>query len=317
MSSVNGLLRLVGLDKASCAHTRGEAAPVHGSLFARWITARRLRAAVREARPLRTGVGSVLALGFITAGWGYGLTVGGHAPVVVSALASSAGLKATDIVITGQIETSETDVYRALGLGAKQSLVGFSAADARGRLLALPWVKDVAIRKLYPGKMTVAIAERRPMAVLQQDDRLTVIEETGREIDRFGIADLINNRFGHLPHLVGKGAAEAASDILPLVAAYPEIATKVTSYMLVAKRRWDIELANGIRIKLPEFDVPQALARVEVLAREQRVFEREITTLDMRVPDRAVLALSQAAAKSRSDFVAVRLKAMKKADTKL
>ncbi|MEL6744995.1 MAG: cell division protein FtsQ/DivIB, partial [Pseudomonadota bacterium] len=72
-----------------------------------------------------------------------------------------------------------------------------------------------------------------------------------------------------------------------------------------------------IRIKLPEFGVPKALERVDVLAREQNVFEREITTLDMRVPDRAVLALSEAAAKSRSDFVAVRLKAMKKADTKL
>jgi len=317
VSPVSSLLRLIGLEKASGPKNGVEVASISSAIFTRWVAARKLRVAVRDARPMQAGVGSLMALGFIAAGWAYGVAVGGHGPIVVSALASSAGLKATDIVISGQIETAEADVYRALGIGPDQSLVGFSAADARTRLLALPWVKDVAIRKLYPGKLTVAIAERRPMAVWQHEDRLTVIEETGRKIDRFGIADLINNRFGHLPHLVGEGAAEAASDILPIVSLYPEIASKATSYLLVAGRRWDIELANGIRIKLPEFGVPKALDRVDSLAREQRLFDREIMSLDMRVPDRAVLALSEDAAKSRAEFVKVRLKAMKKADTKL
>ncbi|MEL6966374.1 MAG: FtsQ-type POTRA domain-containing protein [Pseudomonadota bacterium] len=266
---------------------------------------------------MRRGVGSAFAIGFMTMGLGYGAAMGGHGPIVVSALASTVGLQAQDIVITGQIETTETDVYRALGFVTNQSLVGFDADAARLRLKALPWVKDVAIRKLYPGKLTIAIAERRPMAVWQHEDRLTVVEETGRPIDRFGIADLINNRFGHLPHLVGKGASGAAADILPLVAAHPSIAQQVTSYVHVAERRWDIELAGGIRIKLPEKGVADALARAQSLNEKHALFEREIKTLDLRLKDRAIIALPEKAAKTRADFVSARQKAMKKADTKL
>ncbi|CAG0911755.1 unnamed protein product, partial [Cyprideis torosa] len=136
--------------------------------------------------------------------------------------AATLGLQATDIVITGQVETSEQDVFTALGIGG--SIVGFSAEDARERLLALPWVKNVAIRKIYPGKLTVALAEKRAMAVWQHNDRLTVVEKTGAPIAKFGIADLLNNRFSDLPHLVGDGAAERASEILPLAAQYPSIA---------------------------------------------------------------------------------------------
>jgi cell division protein FtsQ len=104
----------------------------------------------------RTGPGTSLALGFIIAGWFYGSVVAGTASSLVSGIGTSVGLKAKDIVLTGQVETSEQDIIVALALPDQGSLLGFDAAGARERLLALPWVKDVAIRKLYPGKLTVA-----------------------------------------------------------------------------------------------------------------------------------------------------------------
>jgi len=264
---------------------------------------------------LRHGSGHALALGFVTLGWFYGAVVGGSAPAFVSGTAATFGLKATDIVITGQVETSEQDVFSALGVSG--SIVGFSADDARERLLALPWVKNVAIRKIYPGKLTVALAEKRAMAVWQHKDRLTVVEKTGKPIAKFGISDLLNNRFSHLPHLVGDGAAERASEILPLASRYPAIAGRVKSYVHIAGRRWDLQLANGVRIKLPETKVDDALAHVAELENEDRLLEREVTVVDMRLPDRITLRLEEAAAKTRSELVSARLKAMKKADRKL
>ena len=243
--------------------------------------------------------------------------VAGNGPAVVSSAAATVGLRATGIVITGQVETSEQQIFEALSLGAGHSLVGFDANDARTRVLALPWVKDVAIRKLYPGKLTVALAEKRAMAVWQHNDRLTVVEKTGAPIAKFGIADLINNRFAHLPHLVGEGAAESANEILPLAAEYPAIAGRAAAYIHVARRRWDIELANGIRIKLPEYGMARALAHVAQLESEERLLEREINVVDLRLSDRVVLRLDAAAAKTRIELVTARLKAMKKADRKL
>ena len=265
----------------------------------------------------RGGVGSAMALSFIVSGWFYGAVVAGTAPSVLSGAASSVGLKATDIVITGQVETTEQQIFDALALGVGGSIFGFDAAGARDRLVDLPWIKDVAIRKLYPGKLTVAVAEKRAVAVWQHKDRLTVVDSSGAEIAKFGIADLLNDRFSHLPHLVGQGAPETASEIIPLVGRYPALAGRVGSYVRIADRRWDLTLTNGMRIRLPHKGVPARLKYLAQLAVEDRLLEREVDVVDMRLDDRVVFRLQPAAAKTRAELVSARLKAMKKADRKL
>ncbi len=285
-------------------------------LFLR-VRLRQFRRSLDGMRPMRAGFGSALALLFLSAVWVYGAVIGGHGVTLSSSVASSVGLKATNIVITGMEETSKDDVISALGFGAGRSLVGFDADAARKRLLDLPWVKAVAIRKLYPGKLTVALAERRPVAVWQHKDHLTVVDRAGDRIAGFGIADLISNRFSHLPHLVGDGAAAHAGTILPLVANYPEIAGRVASYIRVGNRRWDVELAGGMRLQLPQRRVVEALERISQMQAEDRLLERQVAVVDLRADDRMVLRLMDGAAKERAELVSARLKAMKKADRKL
>ncbi|MEM9733546.1 MAG: cell division protein FtsQ/DivIB [Pseudomonadota bacterium] len=264
---------------------------------------------------LRNGTGHAAAVAFVSAFWFYGAAVGGTASQFVAGTAATLGLKTTDIIITGQVETTEQAVFSALDLGP--SLVGFDVDRARERVLALPWVKDVAIRKVYPGKLTVSLAERRAMAVWQVNDKMTVVEQSGETIARFGIADLINDRFAHLPHLVGEGAAQSAHEILPIAARHPQIAGRVKAYIRVGQRRWDLQMVNGVIIKLPEHGADKALSEVAGLATGERLLERELTVVDMRLADRIVLRLDEAAAQTRADFVSARLKAMKKADRKL
>ena len=265
----------------------------------------------------RAGKGTSLALGFIIAGWFYGSVVAGTASTLVSGIGTTVGLEARDIVLTGQVETRERDLVAALGLGEKGSLLGFNAAKARERLMALPWIKDVAIRKLYPGKLTVALSEKQAAAVWQRNDRLTVVEQSGDLIAKFGITDLLNNRFAHLPHLVGEGASQSASEILPLVAQYPQLVGRVASYSRVADRRWDLELTNDMLIKLPETGIEESLARLDQLASENRLLERQVSVVDMRLSDRVVFQLEPEAAELRAELVKDRLKAMKKVDRKL
>jgi len=285
-------------------------------LFLR-LRLRQLARFINGLKPMRAGAGSALALSLLAGAWTYGAVIGGHGTALSSGIASSVGLKAKNIVITGMVETSKDDVVAALNLGAGRSLVGFDADAARERLLALPWVRAVAIRKLYPGKLTVALAERKPMAVWQLKDRLTVVDKAGDKIAGFGIADLISNRFSHLPHLVGDGAASKAGTILPLAARYPEIASRASAYVRVGDRRWDIELANGMRLQLPQRGVVNALERIAYLQSEDRLLERQIALIDLRLADRLVMRLEQAAAKERAELVSTRLKAMKKAERKL
>ena len=311
LSSLSGFFaRWAG--RADAAGTPASADHVNPLVLAFRSRMRALRRRLDAIPAPRTGAGTSLALGFIIAGWFYGSVVAGTAPALVSGIGSAVGLQSKDIVLTGQVETSEQDIVAALALPTQGSLLGYDVADARARILALPWVKDVAIRKLYPGKLTVALAEKRAAAVWQHQDRLTVVEQTGKPIAKFGIADLLNNRFAHLPHLVGQGASESASEILPLIGRYPQLSGRVTSYTRVADRRWDLGLANGMLIMLPETGMEKALRHLSGMAEKSRLLERQIDVVDLRLGDRVTFRMSPEAAKARATLVADRLKALKK-----
>jgi cell division protein FtsQ len=71
--------------------------------------------------------------------------------------------------------------------------------------------------------------------------------------------------------------------------------------VLVAERRWNLRLKNGIDVRLPEHDVGAALARLVVLDRETKILSRDVTAIDLRVDGRVGVRLSEDAAKERAE----------------
>ena len=297
----------------------GAIASAHGRSLSRAFTRtlRRVSRLVENAPRSRAGTGSALAIGFMIIALLHGAVLGGHGPLVLSSAAKVVGLDATDIVISGQVETRERDVLGVLGLAETRSIVGLDVDTARRELLALPWVEHAAVRKLYPGKLAVELREKTAFAVWQHDESLSVVEQNGALIARFGIADLINNRFSHLPHLVGDGAADHAAQVLPLAARYPQVAFQARAYVRVANRRWDIRFGNGVTVQLPEHGLDKAVARLAQMEREEQILARQISHIDLRNDERIVVRLEPEAADVRAKLVAARAKAMKKAERNL
>jgi cell division protein FtsQ len=104
-----------------------------------------------------------------------------------------------------------------------------------------------------------------------------------------------------LPLVVGEGAERQAKDFLDILVRYPEIAKQVRAAILVAQRRWDLVLKNGVDIELPETNAAAALARVTALDKDKKLLSRDITIVDLRLPDRVTVRLSDAAAQARDD----------------
>ena len=71
--------------------------------------------------------------------------------------------------------------------------------------------------------------------------------------------------------------------------------------MLVAERRWNLQLRNGIDVRLPETDVEGALTQLTALNRDDKLTSRDITVIDLRLPDRVTVQLSDAAALARDE----------------
>ena len=76
--------------------------------------------------------------------------------------------------------------------------------------------------------------------------------------------------------------------------------------ILVAQRRWNLRLTNGIDVRLPEGDVAPALDRLVALDREKKLLSRDIVAVDLRLPDRVTVRLSDAAAQAREDALKAR-----------
>ena len=60
-------------------------------------------------------------------------------------------------------------------------------------------------------------------------------------------------------------------------------------------------LKNGIDIRLPEEGMEQALDTLLTLDRDKKILSRDIAIVDLRLPDRVTVRLSEEAAAARQD----------------
>ena len=93
------------------------------------------------------------------------------------------------------------------------------------------------------------------------------------------------------------------ADFLNLLAQYPQVRSQVKAIVYVGERRWNLRLADGVDVRLPEFGVEQALATLTKMDKEAGLFSRDITAIDMRLPDRLTVRLSESAAKARDELL--------------
>lgn len=224
----------------------------------------------------------------------YGMVLGGHSSAVAQAVSARSGFAIEDIKVTGNRQTSELDIFDRIGLDGWTALIGFDVGEARNRIAGLPWVEQVAVRKVYPSTLEVDIVERQAFAVWQQGQRLSVIDAAGQSI-----APTSGRRHANLPLVIGQGAAEAGKGFLAVMEAYPELAARAVGYIRIAERRWDLRLDNGVTIHLPEEGAERALREIVDLDRQHGILSRDVVSIDLRFPDRLVLRLTPDAREAR------------------
>jgi cell division protein FtsQ len=262
----------------------------------------RLIALLERYLPHRAGVAATVLI--LLGSAVLGIVKGGHVEELISALsdtrnamANSAGFRITSVAINGRKQLSQDEVLGVGGVNGRSSLLFLDAATVRDKLKANPWIADATVLKLYPGQLQIDIVERSPFALWQQDGRLSVIADDGAVLEPY-----VSRRFLSLPLVVGKGAETRARDFLALLARYPQVSAVTKAVIFVGERRWNLRLKDGLDIRLPENDVGNALAALSKLDKEDRLFSRDIVAVDMRLPDRLTVQLSEDAAKAREDL---------------
>jgi cell division protein FtsQ len=299
---MDGRERLAQMPKPKTARrarsSRAHRAP---ALLARW---RRL--GQRWLGPLLAldpprGLGAAAAALLLLGSTWYGVVKGGHADMLAAQVqdicdnaANTLGFRIAEVALTGEHEVSRETVLTLAGVTGRSSLLFLDAARTRARLLTDPWIAEANVLKLYPGALRIAIKERKAFALWQKNGTVALIAADGTVLEPY-----VPARFAALPLLVGRGAEHAGYGFLALIDRYPDIARRVQASVLVAERRWDLHLKNGVEVLLPENDPGHALETLSALDRDKKLLSRDIVKVDLRLPDRVTVRLSDAAAAVR------------------
>lgn len=268
---------------------------------------RRLASAASVVAAIPVPRFGTLAVAVLVSTGCYGVSIGGRTTAVVDEVAGALGFSIENVDVAGNTETSEIDVLQALWQTGAQTLPSLDPEAARRTLEAMPWIESASVAKIYPDRVAIKLAERKPFALWQKGRELFVVDRAGREIVPYPA-----NRFSNLPFVVGAGAAATAAEFLDRLEVVPELRARVKAYIRVGDRRWDLRLENGVTVRLPEEGAVEAAAEVARMDRTLGLLSRDILVVDMRIGDRVVIRLTPDAAVRRDAAVKERAKIIKR-----
>jgi cell division protein FtsQ len=272
---------------------------------------RRSSVAVPLARRVPRLAGTLLTFGFFGAVGLTGSVFGGQYQAFCATygppqdvVARLLGLGLDRVTVVGIAQLTEREVLSAAGVTAETSIPFVSASGIRERLEQVPLIKTAAVRKLYPSELVVTLVEREPHALWQREGELFVIAADGTVIDR-----MQDGRFVDLPLVVGEDANGRTKEYLALLDAAGPLKARIKAGTLVSGRRWNLKFDNGVDVRLPDVGAGAAIARLIKLEREQKILEKDVLAIDLRMSDRIVLRLTE-------ESMAARLEGLKKKPTR-
>jgi len=199
-------------------------------------------------------------------------------------VAAPLGLGIDQVALFGHRFTFDGDVFDALDLGNVRSFLSFDAKAAKARIERLPWIATAELTRVYPGRLDVRVTERKAFAIWTRGDRQYLIDDTGRTLSATSGSSLPD-----LPRVAGEGAATEAKALFELLAGFPDVAKRLAKAERVGERRWNLDLNDGIMLKLPADGEARVLAELAHNDELRRLAATANTVIDFRAPGRAAV----------------------------
>jgi cell division protein FtsQ len=189
----------------------------------------------------------------------------------------------TRVEFRGTLErTSRVELERALPR-VSGNFFAADLAEVRASLERLPWVRHVAVRRMWPGRLEITIEEHVAMARWGDD---ALVNTHG---ERF-----LGKTQEALPTFIGPGGtqAEVAKRYARFNAIVAPLDTRIERVSLSARHAWQLRLSNGLHLALGrDGDLAESRLRrfVEVYptvkSRNEYVDLRYPNGFAVRVPD--------------------------------
>lgn len=233
----------------------------------------------------------VAVLGIVLATGARADRIGASIDAGFGSVAAGLGLTLDRVHITGASDEATPSIRRALQVEAGQPITGLDLAAIQARVQSVGWVRSARVVRLLPDTLIVEVVEHDRLAVWQTGGRAFVVDGTGKVIPG---AD--PGRYPGLPLVVGQGADQAASEILPLLDQRPRLMGRVDALVRVDQRRWDLRLKDGSLIQLPATQQEAALIQLDAMDQRERLLDLGFARVDLRTPEAIAVRPSTAVA---------------------
>lgn len=190
---------------------------------------------------------------------------------------SDVGFRLENVLIEGQYNTQEEDILATLNADKGTAIFSLDLDLIKSNLRRNPWIKNIAIiERRLPNTLYIRLIERIPIAIWQINGQVFLIDQEGYKIT--------NNigSFSNLLHVVGSDANIYTSKLIQDLAKYPELAKKIISSVRYGGRRWDLNLEQGITVKMPDLRFEHALDYLAGLDMKNILFNQNYKIVDLR-----------------------------------
>lgn len=185
--------------------------------------------------------------------------------------------------------TTNADIRETLSKEpALKGYFGQNIQEVRDKLLSLSWVKDVAVRKLYPDRLSITLIEHKPVAIWNNDyfvsDQGVVFSLPNGRLEKQGLPLLYG------PDSEGKVVLDAWEKIR---ADLHSRKLELTSVAVDNRGSWTIQLANQVELRLGRGEWTSKIDRFVTIFPEISVPEgSRLAYMDLRYPYGAAVGFS-------------------------
>jgi cell division protein FtsQ len=181
-----------------------------------------------------------------------------------------------DVVFTGDLEALPKDVLDEFARELKKRTVGTSLTSVRDNAKRIPWVRDAAVRRLWPDAIEVKFEAYRALA---RWNGSSLVSPAGEVFSAATDAAL--------PSFNGPDAsAPAITAMWPtLVQALASLASPIQEVRVSARGAWDVSLASGLRLVLGHEDIAARARRFAAAWPQVAALGVETKYADLRYPN--------------------------------
>jgi len=170
----------------------------------------------------------------------------------------------------------QSEVEQALQQYLGQGFFSLDIHHLQQLLHQKPWTESVSVRRIWPDKLRVTITEKQPVARWDEGHLLS---------DTASVYPADTRLFAHLPivHAASHRPQWALHRFYALQTRFERVDERLLALRVDSRGAFDVELINGLKIKLGRQDIDRKIDRLVSIYLQQILPRREqIRRLDLR-----------------------------------